>query len=340
MSFALPVTPGGSAVQPSTVQQITFSGGSPNIWLGENGEVVSDPITIPGGVKAGQHITLDLYSSGHVGAISGHYLALSTSYFATGNQVGKADVAGSSTQAMGRYFYLAGVEAWHDSSYSTLSVVGDSIADGWNTIDNLNNRWYDFLVDRIQGLSANTTAVAPKVAVSSAAISANKLVLTQVGMSFTGRMARDVLGRSGMKYLVMMLGVNDFANLDSSEYWQTLGYNAVIQNYRQVITRAHSMGISVIFGTLIPFGGANMYTDSKENTRQQINKWIRTSGLPDGVVDFDVAVRNATQQNIMANNLNSGDYLHPNAAGYKAMADAFDLSLLSKLSAGADGYTR
>lgn len=340
MSFAPPKQIGGSAILTNTTQPITFSGGSATVWLGENGEVVSDPITIPGGVQAGQHITLDLYSNGHSGPVSGHFLSLSTSYFATGNQVGKEDVASASTQALARWFYISAVEAWHDSSYSTLSIIGDSISDGWNTGDNLDNRWHDFLVNRIQGLSPNTTAVAPKVAVSSAAISGNKLVLTQIGMSVSGRLARDVLGRSGVKYIVLLVGVNDFSNLDPSDYWQELAYNVIVQNYRQIITRAHSMGVSVILGTITPFGGSNLYTDSRENTRQQLNKWIRTSGVPDGFVDFDAAVRGVTVQNKLADNLNSGDNLHPNALGYKAMADIFDLSLLNKLSAGADGYTR
>jgi lysophospholipase L1-like esterase len=83
-----------------------------------------------------------------------------------------------------------------------------------------------------------------------------------------------------------------------------------------------------MFGaTLTPFEGAAYFTKEGEAKRQALNEWIRTGKAYDGVIDFDRATRDPASPGRFLPQYDSGDHLHPNDAGYRAMADAIDLSL-------------
>ncbi len=103
----------------------------------------------------------------------------------------------------------------------------------------------------------------------------------------------------------------------------------LIAGYRQIIARAHVKGVKVIMGTIMPFAGADYYTPEKEAIRQAANQWMRSSNEPDAVIDFDAATRDPQRPSYLRQDLDSGDHLHPNAAGYKVMADAVALPLLN-----------
>jgi lysophospholipase L1-like esterase len=94
-----------------------------------------------------------------------------------------------------------------------------------------------------------------------------------------------------------------------------------------MIDRAHIHGIKVIGCTLTPYGGAAYYSDAGEAIRSAVNDWIRTSRAFDAVVDFDKATRDAANPKQLNPAYNIMDHLHPNDAGYKAMANAIDLSI-------------
>jgi lysophospholipase L1-like esterase len=152
-----------------------------------------------------------------------------------------------------------------------------------------------------------------------------------VGASALARLDRDVLVQSGVKYVIVAEGNNDFgipALIGNPA--EEVTAEQVIQGHRQIIDRAHAMGLRVYGGTLNPIEGIlfpRFYSAALEAKRQAVNAWIRTAGAYDGVIDFDRVLRDPTRPARLLPAFDSGDHAHPNDVGYRAMADAIDLSL-------------
>jgi lysophospholipase L1-like esterase len=158
-------------------------------------------------------------------------------------------------------------------------------------------------------------------------------VLTDVpniwqGISATERFAHDALGQPGVRDVILMEGINDIGN-NARPGGGPLTAQDLIDGYRDLIGQAHTAGVRIIGGTLLPDKGNGYYSDSAEAIRQAANAWIRTSGAFDGVVDFEKAVADPTDPSALDPRYDSGDHLHPNAAGMQALADAIDLGLLA-----------
>jgi lysophospholipase L1-like esterase len=140
-----------------------------------------------------------------------------------------------------------------------------------------------------------------------------------------------VLAQSGVRYLIVLEGINDIGFPGSPAAAE------IIAGYAQIITRAHAMGLKVYGGTLTPFRAflpGLYYSSDAEAKRQAINHWIRTSKTYDAVIDFDKAIRDPNNPDAIRPAYDSGDNLHPNDAGYRAMADAIDLSLFKAQASG------
>jgi lysophospholipase L1-like esterase len=164
-----------------------------------------------------------------------------------------------------------------------------------------------------------------------------------LGPNALGRIDRDVLAQSGIKYSMIFEGVNDIGTAASTAAAQDFVYNQLIQAYEQIITRVHTFGIPVFAATITPFSAPNSTiqaysTPEREVTRQRVNQWIRTSGKFDAVLDFDKVVRSPANQSMLADQYNSGDYLHPSPAGYQAIANSFDLNLFNRFAGGVSSY--
>ena len=97
--------------------------------------------------------------------------------------------------------------------------------------------------------------------------------------------------------------------------------------YEHLIAAAHAAGLKIFGATLTPFQGSGYYSAAREAEREAVNHWIRTSGAFDGVIDFDQAVRDPADPLRLLPAYDSGDHLHPDDAGYQAMADAVNLAL-------------
>jgi lysophospholipase L1-like esterase len=80
-----------------------------------------------------------------------------------------------------------------------------------------------------------------------------------------------------------------------------------------------------IGATLPPFEGQAYYTTVRDAVRQRANAWIRTSGAWDAVAGFDAVLRDPGRPTRLLPAYDSGDHLHPNDAGYEAMAKAIPL---------------
>ena len=188
------------------------------------------------------------------------------------------------------------------------------LTDGRGSTTNGNDRWPDKLFDRLQQQSATAN-----VAVVNEAAGGNAVLSGGLGPTAVSRFDRDVLGQSGVRWLIVFEGVND---LGSAGTTQTA--NALTSAYQTFITKAHTAGIKVYGATITPFGG-NGYDDAAgthEAARQTVNSWIRTSTKFDAVTDFDQVVRDPANSRVIRSIYDTGDHLHLNPAGYQALADS------------------
>ena len=214
------------------------------------------------------------------------------------------------------------VESQPTAPTSVLVTLGDSITEGAASTANAFRSWPDRLAERLVG---------HHWAVVNTGISGNRLLRYGAGPSALARLDRDVLSVPGIKALILMEGINDigrgFGTANSTEPVTAEALEAADE---QIIARAHEHGIRVIGATLTPYEGASYASPAGEAAREAVNTWIKTSGAFDAVIDFAPAVADPANPLTFAKAYNDRDHLHPNDAGYKAMADAVDLAVLGK----------
>ena len=211
----------------------------------------------------------------------------------------------------------------------TLVAFGDSITDGARSGIDANRRWPDMLAERLAARGG------PAIGVVNAGISGNRLLRDVPGSAYgpaaLTRLDRDVLAVPGTRWVVVLIGVNDIGHSgDSARTDRAATAEQVIGGLGQIAARARSHGLAIYCGTLTPFEGAALagyYSPRGEAKRQAINSWIRTAGSCDATIDFDAALRDPARPTRLRPGFDSGDHLHPNAAGYAAMAAAVDPDL-------------
>jgi lysophospholipase L1-like esterase len=216
--------------------------------------------------------------------------------------------------------FLSAVDVERRVKGPVIVAFGDSITDGYRSTDNANRRWPDRLTERLEARSKGRP-----IAVVNAGIGGNRVLsdgfIAIFGKSALARFDRDVLAVPGASHLIILEGVNDLGGPSPPSA------DDLIAGYRQLIARARDHGIKVYGATILPYEGAAYFKPQGEVVRQAVNQWIRTGGAFDGVIDFDALMRDPAHPSRMIAGLQSGDWLHPNDAGYRAMGDAVDLSL-------------
>ncbi len=315
-----------AAIVPGTDRPLTFNGAS-SITIPPGALVVSDAVKLD--VPALSDLAVSLYLPGPTGQATWHPGAFSTNYVSTpGNFAGTAEMPVDHTVAS--WFYLTDVEVKASRDSSVLVTFGDSITDGTRSTPDTNHRWPNFLAERLAQRHI-------KLSVVDEGIAGNRVLHDFVGPNALARFDRDVLTQAGAAYATVLLGINDIGDISRVLGAQAGGLapqpvsaEEIIAGHMQMITRAHQQGIKIIGCTLTPFEGAAYFSDEGETKRQAVNKFIRTSGAYDGVIDFDAVVHDPTHPARILAIYDSGDHLHPNDAGYQVMADAIDLSLFRK----------
>lgn len=339
-TIALPAngTAGSPAIRPSTLQYLTFSG-SRSYVVPNGGLVISDPIHFP--VKAQTSVSVSVYlASGQAGfAITGHPGSRTTSWLTQGDVVSAADVTTSTTQSIDKWFLVSALQAWLPASHSSLAIVGDSITDGRGSTTNGNDRWPDQLVRRLRG--ERHSHLLRSLSVANMAAGGNRVLADSLGPNAFGRIERDVLARSGVRYALVYEGVNDIGTAPPDPASQKAVGDRLIAAYEQMITRLHGAGIPVFGATITPMCGPDQpYSDPvREAQRRRVNRWIRSSGRFDAVIDFDRVVRDPKNTTMLHPDYDTGDHLHLNPAGFKAMADAIDLGLFVRFADGVHSMT-
>jgi lysophospholipase L1-like esterase len=310
----LGVSAGGAGLVPGSDVQVTFSG-EPSVTVPAGARVLSDPVGVA--VTARSTLAVSVLAAGDPGVVTGHRVAQTTGYVSEPGDA-TADVTGDAFTGTTTSWYWVDSLVVDASAGGTVVALGDSITDGNGSTPGTDARWPDQLAERLA-----TTAGAPRLAVANQGVSGNRLLADGTGPGGLARFDRDVLAVPGVRTAVVLEGINDIGS------GLVTSADQLVAGYRQVIARAHAAGVCVVLGTLTPFEGASYYSPEKDTVRQQVNTWIRTSGEADGVVDFDAVVRDPAQPTRLLPAYDPGDHLHPNDAGYRAMAGAVDLADLT-----------
>jgi lysophospholipase L1-like esterase len=318
-AVTIAVQAAGSSIVPESLQALTFSQRS-SFTIPRGAVAISDPISFA--VPAMSNISISIYLPAGSGAATSHLAAQQTNYVSgPGDFSSSTDIPDASEIVV--WNYLTAVDIGRSDAISTIVVVGDSITDGVGSSRDSNSRWPNFLVKRL-----SRVADMPTFAVANAGLSGNRVLhenLPRFGENLQARFERDALALSGVSHVVLMEGINDIGMV-SMFPGEEVSADDIIAGYRQIIARVKARGIKIIGATLTPYEGAAYYTVQGENKRQQVNNWIRNSGEFDGVIDFDDALKDFTYPLQIIGDF-TADNLHPNDAGYEAMANVIDSDL-------------
>ena len=310
----------GSAIVVGSDRALLFSG-KPTVKIPPGAVVVSDAANLD--VPALGDLAISIYVPEGTAPGPRQGTALRTNYVAAGDVTGAAELTGATTTSV--WFWISGVEVMAPTDAGAIVVLGASSTAGTTSTPNTNRSWPSVLAERLQANAATR-----KLSVINMGIAGNRVLddSSNAGLGALARFDRDVLSPAGVQWLMLFEGTNDVGSLARDP--QSMTADDLISVYKQMIERAHAHGIRVVGCTLNPFQGMAYYTEQSEATRLAVNKWILTSGAFDATVDFDVVTRDPSNPKQLNPAFNNGDHLHPNDAGYKAMAEVVDLSVFSK----------
>jgi len=322
-SIALAAADDSAAAVPESMRRLTFNGDT-TVVVPAGGQVMSDAVRIR--IPHGSDVLVTTYSPASSGPVTYHPHARQISYAAEGDVT--EDVTGAAyTEEVEYWRYLTALDVLSNESDGTVVVLGDSLTDGITSTEGANRRWTDVLSQRIRDALAAGQDV-PRYSVVNQGISGNRVLDDGLGRpadnpSGLNRFARDVLGQTNVKVVVIDLGVNDILRNR-----QLAEPGRILDGLRTLVRQAHARGIKVVGATLMPFYGHRGYTDAREAVRQEINAAIRSGSVYDAVADFDEALRDPYDPRRLRPEYDSGDHLHPSDLGYAQMANSFDLESL------------
>ncbi|WP_422740189.1 SGNH/GDSL hydrolase family protein [Micromonospora sp. WMMD729] len=319
-----------SDIDPASLRPLTFTGAA-SATMNRGAELLSDPLTFA--VADDSDLVITLHFPTPTGPTTFHGQSQQTNFIGAGDLTGAADGAGFTIRPNCCWFFLSGVDVQRKGTPGALVVLGDSIGDGNGSTVNANRRWPDLLADRL--LADRPDKRTPGVL--NLSLAGNRLNhegtepgagdypgYFQLGPNAAARLNEDVFAQTGARTVVTHLGINDiWMSNDSSE--------AIIATLRQINQQLQQRGLTSLVATLTPYeghGAPGVWTPEKEATRQAVNAYLRGSREFDGLLDFDRVLRDPAKPSQLLPAYDSGDHIHPNDAGNKAMADAVPLRLL------------
>ena len=314
-------------IQAGTDRALTFSG-RPAITVPAGAPILSDPVDLP--VPGLSHLTVSLHMPDRVETCTCHGTDNALGWTIPGDATALASLPANAaplpTQAL-----LSAVEVLPDAPTKSIAVIGDSRVDGIGSTPGADRRWTDVLAERLAGRGGQTLCVVNQ------GIGGNRMLADGMGAAALARFDRDVLATPGLGHVVIAVG-NDLVFSFVPHNEETAGFlemfpgapvtaDDVIAAHLQLAARARAHGAKVYAATIAPYGCSEMYSPEGDSAREQVNSWIRTSGAFDGVLDFDAVWRDPANPTRIRDDLQMGDHIHGNDAGYQALADSIDLSL-------------
>jgi lysophospholipase L1-like esterase len=322
ITVGLATSPGSAAAVPGSLRPVTFKG-SPSTIVPAGAETVSDPL--PYDVPGGADLLISVYLPEPTGPATWHWLAQQTAYLSGPGDHTDDPGAAAFTGTETSWFFLTGVDVRGPATRGTVVALGDSQTDGSGSTLNGNGRWTDAFARR---LSADPATA--RLGVLNKGIGGNRVLRDgteterpQRGTSALGRLDRDVLNQSGVRAVVLYEGIND---LQLAPYASA---EEVLDGLRTLAERLRARGIRVVVGTLTPFKDSPLWTAEAERQRIALNTALRTCPAFDAVADFDAAVRDPADPQRVRAAYDSGDHIHLNDSGYRAVADAVPTDLLA-----------
>lgn len=319
----------GSSIEDGTDHALTFDG-SDTVRIPAGAAMYSDPVHLD--VPALSDVAVSFYlPSQNMRSETFHDNANQDNYMVQGDSASAATL--SSPRVLPSWYFFDGVDVQSVPGARAIVALGDSITDGWQSTPNENRRWPDDLAVRL-----SHTQGMEHVGVLNEGIGGNRVLNDDYGPSAMKRFDRDVLAQSGVRDLIILESINDIGRLhDLRDPDDAVTAAQLELGLKQMAESAHEHGIKVFGATLTPYKGAGYYSTAGEQVREAVNHWIRTSDVFDGVVDFDKTTRDPANPKRFAPQYDSGDHLHPNDAGYQAMANAIDLKLFALHSRSSAG---
>lgn len=351
----------GSKILPETDKVLLFAG-QPSVTIPAGGFVATDPIVERVPIFSDLVITIALPAQS-IPAVTFHAAAHTTTFVADGDKtaalelvspralppglsqpdvtapvmapVGEKPIVrsdrpttdeGASAPAVppkpvvqtSSWYFLKDVEVNAEKKSSAVVCFGDSITDGTGSTPETNRRWPDVLAPL---LTADKHT--EHIAVLNTGIGGNRLLHDGYGPKASDRFERDVLSQPGVRYVILLEGINDIGNGGVTA-------QDLIEGMTALASRAHARGLRIFGGTLTPYNGAGYYTPQGEAIRQQVNAFLRSNTVFDGHIDFDKAVQDPQDPTRFLPKFDHGDHLHPSDLGYAAMAPAVSLKLFRR----------
>ncbi len=324
--IARPLTADAAAIDPASDRALSFAGAG-DVMIPAGAEFVSDPIPYP--VSALSNLAVSFHLDAPPARETSHPGSRATSWYVHGDAVAAQNF--SNPGKADHWFQLSEVDVASDPGAASVVALGDSITDGHAATTNGNDRWTDVLAVRLQHASGTKD-----VGVSNQGIGGNHLLTDGLGPNALARFDSDVLAPAGVRWVIVLEGVNDLGGLTRDGEVSPERHAALVRQilaaYQQIIERVHAHGLRVFGATITPDAGSNYYHPGplSEADRTAVNTWIRTPGHYDAVIDFDQVVRDPLHPDRLLPAYDSGDHLHPSPAGYRAMGDAVPLGLFMR----------
>jgi lysophospholipase L1-like esterase len=312
------ILPGGRAV--------TFAGRR-EVVIPAGADYLSDPVELA--IPALSGVAISIHLPEPPAQQTSHPGSRATSWLLRGNHVDAADMPGA--EGVEHWYLIAGIDVMAPARSAAIVTLGDSITDGRGASHGDNTRWPDFLANRLQAEPRTR-----HLSVLNHGVGGGRVLNDGAGPNALARFERDVLAMPGVRYLILLEGVNDLGTLTRDAPQSPAAHAELVRRliavYAQMVARARERGIFAIGGTIMPFTGFDLYhaDAANEADRQAVNAWIRAPGNFDAVVDFDAATRDPAFPERLRADYDVGDHLHPSVAGYRAMADAVPLSLFAR----------
>ncbi|MGD8174877.1 SGNH/GDSL hydrolase family protein [Marinimicrobium sp. ARAG 43.8] len=312
---SLAASVGLDAIDVASSQPLTFDG-SDSVTIAPGSAVYSDAVVFS--VEALSELAVTITFGQVPEGITGHPGSRTTSYIVAGGDVKVPSM--KQAAATDHWYIISGLEVQAPKETAAVAIMGDSITDGRGSGTNQQNRWPDELANRLQQNRATQN-----VGVLNQGIGGNCLTRPCLGPAGKDRFERDVLNQKGVKWLIILEGINDIGGQGTAEKAEE-----VIAEYQDMIRRAQAAGIKVYGATLTPIKGSGYESRGSLEAVNTINHWIRHGGEFDAVIDFAAAVSDPENPNQLKPDYDSGDGLHLSERGYRAMAEAIDLSLFTQ----------